>query len=46
MPSPRTEQALARLADLSPRKIVPEPDRSIVGQADAQKAVASALRNR
>ncbi|MEN9791808.1 MAG: hypothetical protein RLZZ63_1466, partial [Gemmatimonadota bacterium] len=27
MPTPRTEQALARLADLSPRKIVAELDR-------------------
>ena len=46
MASPRTEQALARLADLSPRKIVAELDRYIVGQADAKKAVAIALRNR
>ena len=46
MPSPRTEQALARLADLSPRRIVAELDRYIVGQADAKKAVAIALRNR
>jgi ATP-dependent HslUV protease ATP-binding subunit HslU len=42
----RTEQALARLADLTPRKIVAELDRYIVGQADAKKAVAIALRNR
>ncbi len=46
MPSPRTEQALARLADLSPRKIVAELDRYIVGQSEAKKAVAIALRNR
>ncbi|MBK7907411.1 MAG: ATP-dependent protease ATPase subunit HslU [Gemmatimonadetes bacterium] len=46
MASPRTEQALARLADLSPRKIVAELDRYIVGQAEAKKAVAIALRNR
>ena len=46
MTSPRTEQALARLADLSPRKIVAELDRYIVGQAGAKKAVAIALRNR
>ncbi|MFM8566579.1 MAG: ATP-dependent protease ATPase subunit HslU [Gemmatimonadota bacterium] len=46
MASPRTEQALARLADLSPRKIVAELDRYIVGQAGAKKAVAIALRNR
>ena len=46
MPSPRTQQALARLADLTPRQIATELDRYIVGQADAKKAVAIALRNR
>ncbi|MCL4212409.1 MAG: ATP-dependent protease ATPase subunit HslU [Gemmatimonadales bacterium] len=46
MPSTRTEQALARLADLSPRKIVAELDRYIVGQDEAKKSVAIALRNR
>jgi ATP-dependent HslUV protease ATP-binding subunit HslU len=46
MPSPRTQQALARLADLTPRQIVTELDRYIVGQADAKKAIAIALRNR
>lgn len=46
MASPRTEQALARLADLTPRRIVAELDRYIVGQAEAKKAVAIALRNR
>lgn len=46
MPSPRTEQAIARLADLTPRQIVAELDRYIVGQADAKKSVAIALRNR
>lgn len=46
MPSPRTEQAIARLADLTPRQIVAELDRYIVGQGDAKKAVAIALRNR
>jgi len=46
MPSPRTQQAIARLADLTPRQIVTELDRYIVGQADAKKAVAIALRNR
>src|SRR3954468_7437385 len=46
MPSPRTQQALARLADLTPRQIVAELDRYIVGQDDAKKAVAIALRNR
>src|ERR1035437_6028693 len=46
MPSNRTEQALARLADLTPRKIVAELDRYIVGQDAAKKAIAIALRNR
>ncbi len=46
MPTNRTAQALARLADLTPRQIVAELDRYIVGQADAKKAVAIALRNR
>ncbi|HJR42477.1 MAG TPA: ATP-dependent protease ATPase subunit HslU [Gemmatimonadaceae bacterium] len=46
MPSKRTQQAIARLADLTPRQIVAELDRYIVGQADAKKAVAIALRNR
>src|SRR6202008_1559193 len=46
MPPNRTAQALARLADLTPRQIVAELDRYIVGQADAKKAVAIALRNR
>jgi ATP-dependent HslUV protease ATP-binding subunit HslU len=46
MPSPRTAQALARLADLTPRHIVAELDRYIVGQSEAKKSVAIALRNR
>jgi len=46
MASPRTQQALARLADLTPRQIVHELDRYIVGQGDAKRAVAIALRNR
>ena len=46
MPSTRTETALARLADLTPRQIVAELDRYIVGQGDAKKSVAIALRNR
>ncbi len=44
--SSRTQQALARLADLTPRQIAAELDRYIVGQAEAKKAVAIALRNR
>jgi ATP-dependent HslUV protease ATP-binding subunit HslU len=46
MASNRTQQAIGRLADLTPRQIVAELDRYIVGQADAKKAVAIALRNR
>jgi len=46
MSSTRTQQALAKLADLTPRQIAAELDRYIVGQADAKKAVAIALRNR
>jgi ATP-dependent HslUV protease ATP-binding subunit HslU len=46
MSSPRTQQTLERLAGLTPRQIVAELDRYIVGQADAKKAVAIALRNR
>jgi ATP-dependent HslUV protease ATP-binding subunit HslU len=46
MLSKRTQQAIAKLADLTPRQIVAELDRYIVGQSDAKKAVAIALRNR
>lgn len=46
MPSPRTLKALEKVADLTPRQIVSELDRYIVGQADAKRAVAIALRNR
>jgi ATP-dependent HslUV protease ATP-binding subunit HslU len=46
LPTNRTAQALAKLADLTPRQIVAELDRYIVGQGDAKKAVAIALRNR
>jgi ATP-dependent HslUV protease ATP-binding subunit HslU len=46
MPSTRTQQVVARLADLTPRQIVAELDRYIVGQSDAKKSVAIALRNR
>ena len=46
MSSARTRQALAKLADLTPRQIVQELDRYIIGQNDAKRAVAIALRNR
>ena len=46
MSSKHTQQALARLADLTPKQIVAELNRYIVGQGDAKKAVAIALRNR
>ena len=34
------------MSDFSPREIVSELDRYIVGQADAKRAVANAMRNR
>ena len=34
------------MRDLTPREIVAELDRHIVGQADAKRAVAVAIRNR
>ena len=34
------------MTDFSPREIVSELDRYIIGQADAKRAVAIALRNR
>jgi ATP-dependent HslUV protease ATP-binding subunit HslU len=46
MPSLRAQQAVERLAKLTPKQIVDELDRYIVGQADAKKSVAIALRNR
>ena len=46
MSSNRTAQALAKLADLTPRQISAELDRYIVGQEVAKKAVAIAVRNR
>ena len=48
MPSKQhaTSSRQARLDDLTPRQIVAELDRYIVGQEDAKKAVAIALRNR
>ena len=46
MSSTRTDKVVARLADLTPRQIVAELDRYVVGQAGAKKAIAIALRNR
>jgi ATP-dependent HslUV protease ATP-binding subunit HslU len=37
---------MPRMTDFSPREIVSELDRFIIGQADAKRAVAIALRNR
>ena len=34
------------MSDLTPREIVSELDRFIIGQKDAKRAVAVALRNR
>lgn len=42
----RIEAALARLAALTPTQIVAELNRYIIGQNDAKKSVAIALRNR
>jgi ATP-dependent HslUV protease ATP-binding subunit HslU len=44
--SSRIESALARLADLTPTQIVAELNRYIIGQNDAKRSVAIALRNR
>ncbi|WP_197439839.1 ATP-dependent protease ATPase subunit HslU [Calycomorphotria hydatis] len=41
-----SESDILSVTDLTPRQIVAELDRHIVGQADAKKAVAIALRNR
>ena len=43
MSSPRTQQSVERLAQLTPRQIVEELDRYIVGQADAKKAGTAPL---
>jgi ATP-dependent HslUV protease ATP-binding subunit HslU len=44
--SPAAEETLPWLEELPPKKIVSELDRYIVGQGDAKKAVAIAIRNR
>src|SRR5258705_487459 len=43
---PRPLDGTQRMSDFSPREIVSELDRFIIGQADAKRAVAIALRNR
>ena len=44
--STSTSQLSAQVGDLTPRQIVTELDRYIVGQHDAKRAVAIAIRNR
>src|SRR5262249_43252387 len=47
MPGEKAEEAVAKTpASLTPREIVAELDKFIVGQKKAKKAVAVALRNR
>src|SRR5689334_19994600 len=45
-PAAEREKQIPIMTDFSPREIVSELDRFIVGQADAKRAVAIALRNR
>ena len=45
-PAPGAEETLPWLEELPPRKIVAELDRYIVGQEEAKKSVAIAVRNR
>jgi len=45
-PAPRREEKAVGMTTFSPRETVSELDRFIVGQADAKRAVAIALRNR
>src|ERR1700745_3719138 len=44
--SPTAEEEQLALDDLTPREIVAELDKYVVGQKDAKRAVAIALRNR
>ena len=43
---PTAEETSAALDDLTPREIVAELDKHVIGQKDAKRAVAIALRNR
>src|ERR1700704_3484749 len=43
---PTAEETQAALDDLTPREIVAELDKYVIGQKDAKRAVAIALRNR
>ena len=43
---PETADAATSLDELTPRQIVAELDKHVIGQADAKRAVAIALRNR
>ena len=43
---PRAQKVSTSMTDLTPREIVSELDRFIIGQKDAKRAVAVALRNR
>jgi len=45
-PAAEREKQIPIMTDFSPREIVSELDRYIVGQGDAKRAVAIALRNR
>lgn len=45
-PTPEAEPVKTAYRDLKPRELMAELDRFIVGQADAKRAVAVALRNR
>ncbi len=43
---PTAEEEQLALDDLTPREIVAELDKHVIGQKDAKRAVAIALRNR
>ena len=43
---PETMEAVTALDEMSPRQIVAELDKYVVGQRDAKRSIAVALRNR